>query len=368
MTDSPSPVPHRRFRWAAIPLLAIVLAACGGSTATSTAAPTPGSSSAPTQSADAQASSAPSDLPAPTTASGFPSNGRVITMIVPWAAGGAADLTARMLVPYLEEDLGLIVQVANQPGAGSQVGLSAFSQMVPDGYAIASTNLPITNVLYLDPRREAIFDATSFAPIANAVSNDIVLAVKGDSEWTALADFVDAAKAAPTELTYGAPGFLSNNQLAALELMDLAGIEISLVQFEGGAPAITALLGGNVDALFALDSDVKPFVESGELKVITVFTESESQFYPGVPTATAEGFAIVQQGTRGFSAPAGTPDDVVDRLALAFERAIATPELQAQMTSAGLTPKYLDPDEYAAFWKSLDETMAPIVKEAVAAQ
>lgn len=295
----------------------------------------------------------------------FPGGGRVITMIVPWAAGGAADLTARMLVPYLEQDLGLIVQVANQPGAGSQVGLSAFVQMTPDGYAIASTNLPITNVLYLDPRREAVFDASSFAPIANVVSNDIVLAVRTDSPIQDLAGFVEAARSAGGAMTYGAPGFLSNNQLAARELQGLAGIELALVQFEGGAPALTALLGGNVDAVFALDSDVLPFAQSGELRVITAFTDAESPFYPGVPTAVSQGYDIVQRGTRGFSAPAGTPPEIVERLGAAFEAAVANPELQEQMRAAGLTPRFLGPAEYASLWAELDAEMAPIVAEAI---
>lgn len=357
---------YDRSKWRLVTLIlvGVLMSACAGQGSVS--APESTTSSTATSTTESSASTETTISPEGPT--GYPSEGRVISMIVPWAPGGAADLTARRIAPYLEEELDVIVQIVNQPGAGSQVGLSAFSQMTPDGYAIASTNLPITNALYLDPRREAVFNRDSFVPIANAVSNDVVLAVSADSSWTTIDEVADAVRAAPGEITYGAPGFLGNNHLAALQLEEAIGEAISLVQFEGGTPTITALLGGNIDMMFGLDSDVLPYVESGDLKVIATFTEEESRFYPGIPTAQSQGYDIVQSGTRGFSAPAETPAEIVEQLSGAFDAALSNPDLIDEMEEAGLTIRYMDHSTYATFWDDLDTEILPIVESVIAAE
>ncbi|HZP96662.1 MAG TPA: tripartite tricarboxylate transporter substrate binding protein [Candidatus Limnocylindria bacterium] len=322
---------------------AVVIAACGG------AAP---AGSAP--SASVTASAAPK--------AAWPAPGKTISLIVPYDAGGAGDVGARLLAPYLEKELGTMVEVVNKPGAGSQIGVTELSRAKPDGYTIGFTHLPATIAVYLDPERQAAFNRASLQPIAMYVVDPNAIAVKGNSPYKALKDLVDAAKANPGKVTLGDSGILSDGHITTLLLQEQTGAKFAVVHGAGGAKGIADLLGGHVQAQNVnLSGSNIDLAKSGEIRLLGIFDDSTNPNYPGVTTATSQGYKISVATSRAISAPAGTPKDVVTILSNAIKRAMAAPEFTAKAASSGLSLRYMDPTQLEAYWTDLETRVKPLI-------
>lgn len=314
----------------------------------------------PTKSAVAVPTAAPL-----TKALDFPAKNRTITLISPWDAGGASDLAMRMLAPSMEKELGVPVQVVDRPGAGSQVGLTEIVGAKPDGYTIGETNIPTTILVYLDKNRKANFGRQSFEPLSMVDIDFSGIAVKADSPIKSPKDLIDAAKAKPGSIKIADPGFLSGSHLDTLLLAQSAGVRFSSVHFSGGAPAITALLGGHVDAVSLATANIMPQVKSGQVRVIGLMSQQESAFYPGVKTFQSQGYNVLGVGgNHGLSVPAGTPKEIVNILAAAVKKAVETDDAKKKLDEMGLTRSYLDPVQFGAAWDQLETVVKPLLAEA----
>ncbi len=289
-------------------------------------------------------------LPGTAQAATFPEKGRTITHIVAYPPGGGTDVTARLITPMLEKELGVSAQVVNKPGAGGQVGFTELSRSKPDGYTIGNLILPTVITTYLDPDRKAVFSRKSLELLALQDNDPGILAVKASGPYKTLKDILDDARKNPGKIRTVTSGILSDDHIAAMLTEQVAKVKFSIVHFDGSAPGRTAVLGGHVEAFYGNASEVLAQVKGGEFRVISVFDKKRSKFYPEVKTAEEEGFPIFSGVHRGIGMPAGAPKETVDILAKALGKIITSAEFGEKMEKLGYAPLYMDPQAYAKFW------------------
>lgn len=289
-------------------------------------------------------------LPFSALGAGFPDKARTLTHIVAYPPGGGTDVTARLLAPMLEKELGIPVQVLNKPGAGGQVGFTELARSKPDGYTIGNLILPTVITTYLDPDRKAVFSRQSFYLLALQDNDPGILAVKASSPYKTFKEFIDDAKANPGKIRTTTSGILSDDHIAALLTQQVAKVQFSIVHFNGSAPGRTAVLGGHVEAFYGNASEILSQVKGGEMRVISVFNDKRSKFYPDVKTAAEEGFPIFSGVHRGIAMPAGAPKEIQDTLAKALGKIITSADFNEKMEKLGYQPLYFDPEKYASFW------------------
>ncbi len=280
---------------------------------------------------------------------------RPIRLIVPYAAGGPIDVTARIVAERVKDSLGTVI-IDNKPGAGGNIGADAVAKAAPDGLTIgiaATATNAVNPWLY---SRMPFNAATDFAPITQMVRVPNVLVMNAEAaqrlKISTLAELIAYAKANPGKLNYGSGGNGSAGHLAGEMFKQQAGIFAVHIPYNGGNPAQLALLSGQVDFNFDNLATAAPNIRSGKLKAIAVTTAQPSSALPGVPTvaATLKGFAI--DTWWGLVAPAGTPHDVVAKLNQAFVAALNAPETKARFANLLAEPVANTPEQFGAFMKS----------------
>ena len=293
--------------------MSLTLVACGGSKtpAASGSASSGGSSSAETVD--------------------FPGN-KQVSLIVPYSAGGASDTVARIYASELEQSLGTSIVVSNVTGASGAIGLEQVRNSNPDGYTIAY--MPVESTM-LKALGFTDLSTDDFRFIGRAMTIPAAVTVRADAPWDTFEDFVNYAKEHPGEIQVGNSGTGSIWHIAA------ASIEFTHVPFDGAAPAVAALLGGNIQAVTVSPSEVKNNVDSGDFKVLCVLGESRSSVVPDVPTAQELGIDITIQGWGGFAVPKDTPQAVMDILEKASETAISSDSVKKTLADRGYEHAYL---------------------------
>lgn len=300
-------------------------------------------------------------LSASAQAQDFPVKGKPMTIIVPYAAGGVADAGARLMAAALEKEFGTPVQVANKPGAASQVGLTELLRSKPDGYTLSTAALPTVTTHYLDPTRGAVYTRKDFQLIANHHYTPNVLAVRTESPWKTLKDFVEAARQKPESIKIGDPGLLSVPHFLVLMLEKAGGVKFASVHFSGSAPAITALLGGHIDALAGGTVDALQHKNAGTFRVLGIAIDTTDKSMPDVQPIRAQGYDVFAATHTGIVAPAGVPKDVVEKLTKAIRKVIESPEHQKQLEQMGVTPAYRDPETYEKIWIDTEKSVKPLL-------
>ncbi|HEX2922687.1 MAG TPA: tripartite tricarboxylate transporter substrate binding protein, partial [Chloroflexota bacterium] len=272
-------------------VLGITVFATGCSQSAPAAASTKAPAAEPTKAAAAAAqptpaSAQPTAAPAsPAKKVDFPTKGKTVTLLVPYAAGGPSDVMARLMAPTLQEILGTVVEVVDKPGASSQVGITELAKSKPDGYTIGQMNLPSGLTVYMDPDRKAAYGRKDLMSLAVVTRAPETILVKADSPYKTLKELVDAAKANPGKVSLGATGHMGTPHLAALQFAKLAGVQFGVVQFDGSAPAITALQGGHVDCVVGnVDPPYISAVKGGNARSLGVMDTKENSYLPGVKT------------------------------------------------------------------------------------
>ena len=274
-----------------------------------------------------------------------------IKVIVSYSAGGSSDLGARMLMQYVEKELGVPVVVENKPGAGGWVGWEELLNAEPDGNTIALINTPNLMTGYLDPATGRDESLESFELIANHITDPGVIAVnKDDDRFNSVEDVIEYAKENPTTTT--STGALGDDHIASLKLNKNLGTQFNAVHNGGAGESVTAVLGGHVDILFANVGDVTTLYNDKEIKVLGVMSNEKSPLLPDVPTLAEEGYdGIVSSSSRGYAAPKGVDEEVLKVLQDAFEKAIANEEQIKKVQDTGLQVDYQDSEEYLEFLK-----------------
>lgn len=275
-----------------------------------------------------------------------------IHLIVPYAAGGPLDVTARALAEQVKGSLGTVI-IENKPGAGGNIGMDLVARSAPDGQTIgvaAVATMAINPWLYSKMPYDA---AKDFAPITQMVRVPNVLVMNADTasrlHINSLADLIAYAKKNPGKLNYGSGGNGSAGHLAGEMFKQQAGLFAVHIPFNGGNPAQLALLSGQVD--FNIDNlaTAAPNIKSGKLKALAVTTAERSKLLPGVPAMaeTLKGFQI--DTWWGLVAPAGTPADVIAKLNKAFTDALKAPETQQRFGLLMAEPVATTPEQFGQF-------------------
>lgn len=293
-------------------------------------------------------SCAPTPTAAPTETIAFPEAGANITVVVPYSAGGTTDVTARAFTAALSAELDVNVEVLNTPGAGGQLGLTELAGADPDGYTIGFTNIPSSIPTYVIPDRGATYDRESFLPIASLTRSTNYVAVSAASAYETLDDLLSAAEASPGAISVGVA---SEDETLGIEAAaESVGAEFNVVPFDGGPEKTTALLGGEVDAIVGGGTTIVPGVMNGDFRALGVYGGEQDPFLPDVPTFESLGIDLAINGYLVISAPAGTPESIIDIYEAAAESATADPTFIETVEAGFQEPLFVGTDEISAIW------------------
>ena len=285
-----------------------------------------------------------------------------IRLVVPFAPGGGTDLIARTLGAGMSTELGQQVIIDNKPGAGTIIGTDAVAKSAPDGYTIVIASFAHAVNPSLVAKLPYAADK-AFTPITLIGRGPNVLVVRTESPYKSVADIIAAAKAKPGKLNFASQGNGTSAHLAGEMFMNLAKVDMVHVPYRGAGPAITDLLGGQVDMIFGTAAAVSNMVDNGKLRALAVTTAESSAAFKGVPAigATVPGYAV--ESWYGLYAPAGTPAEVIQKLNAAAKKAARSPEFSKKVEQEGLAVVASDPAELDRYVKAEEARWRKIVKE-----
>ncbi len=292
----------------------------------------------------------------------FPS--RPVKIIVPFPPGGSADTAARIIAEKTSEEWKQPVLVENKPGAGTTIAAAFVAGSAPDGYVLYLTG-PISHAVSAALYKNLGYDAvSSFTAVARVASAPFILVVHPSVKANSVRELIELARARPGALTYASSGSGAAPHLAAEMLASMTGTKFVHVPFKGTAPALVALLGGQVDFQIA-DVAAIPHVRAGKLRALAVTTARPSALVPGVPSVAESGVpGFDVPSATGILAPAETPREIVARINAAINRALATREVRQRLNAQGFEPAPATPEEFAAFLASEVRKYARIIQEA----
>jgi tripartite-type tricarboxylate transporter receptor subunit TctC len=275
---------------------------------------------------------------------------RVVRMVVPWPAGGAADLLGRTVAQKLSERLGHQVVVDNKPGASGNIGTEMAARATPNGYTIATGsvgNLSINPTLYDKLPYDAKKD---FAPISMGVAFPNLLVVHPSVPAKSVKEFVVLAKSKNGNLTYASTGIGSPLHLAGELFASMAGVQMVHVPYKGASPAVSDLLGGQVSAMFSPVFITISQIGAGKLRALGVTSASRLPTLPDIPTIAESGFPGYEAiAWNGFIAPAGTPKPIITRLNTEIVAILKMPDVKERLGADGSIVMGSSPEEFAAF-------------------
>jgi tripartite-type tricarboxylate transporter receptor subunit TctC len=274
---------------------------------------------------------------------------RPIRIIVPFAPGGGVDIMARLISDFMSKDFGKPVIVENKPGAGTIVGTMAAASSAPDGYTLllASTPLAINPSIYSKLPYDTF---KAFTPVALIARSFDIVVVNPKLPFMSIQDVIAYAKANPGKLNFGSPGIGSSAHLAGEFFKSLAHVDMTHVPYKGSAPAITDLLGGQIQMIFSTVPAAASYVHGGQLRALAVTSARRSAAYPDLPTVAEAGVTgFVVEGWYGLSAPTGTAPDVVDLLNASVAKAIRTGIFKTIETNEGLMFVPGTPEDFGRF-------------------
>ena len=299
-------------------------------------------------------------LAAPAAAEDYPS--RLVKIVVPFAAGGPADVYARRVAQELQETLGQPFIVEDKPGAGSLIGTEAVHQSPPDGYTLLMmSNTHTTNEsLYKKKPYELMRDFVAVAPVN---SSDLVMVVPARLEVKTLKDFIALAQAKPGKLNYASSGPGTPYHMAGELFKAMSHTDIVHVPYKGSSQARNDILGGQVDMMFDAITTMAPHVKAGSVKALATTGLKRSSVLPDVPTVDEAGVPGYEATIwLGIMAPAGTPKPIVDKLNGEIRKLVMKPEVKAQWAEQGAESMAMTPAEFDAYLRKDIEKWAEVVR------
>lgn len=300
---------------------------------------------------------------APASAStNYPS--QPIRAIVPFPAGGINDTVGRLVLNQLSRTLGTEIIIDNRPGAGGMIGTKNAVDSPADGYTVllgAASTIAVAPNLYRSAKYRPSTDLVAIGGIATVPS---VMVVNAESPFRSMNDLVQAARKAPGKLNYGSAGLGTSHHVQTEMLAQQTQVELTHVPYKGGAPAMTDLIGKQIDLLLEPLPTALPHIQAGRVRPIGVTSKTRSPSLPDVPTFHESGIEGYEASTWfGVFAPAGVPQDVVARLSEALGKTLQEPALVKDMEARGITPMPMDAQKFSAFVAQEDTAMAKLIKE-----
>jgi tripartite-type tricarboxylate transporter receptor subunit TctC len=289
---------------------------------------------------------------------------RGLRIIVPFAPGGGTDVVARTLAQDMAKNLGVPVIIENKPGAGTIIGTQAVAASAPDGYTLLmgtfahAVNISLSAKLPYDPHKD-------FAPVALIARSFNMVVVNPKSGVRTIADLIAVAKANPDKITFGTFGVCTSAHLAGELFNDMAKVKLTAVPYKGAAPAITDLIGGQIDVMFTTVASAASLVESGQLRAIAVTSAERSPAFPQLPTVAEAGVpGYAAESWYGLFAPAGTPADIIERLNKSAASAVRSEAFKKLSVNEGLVTVALPPQELDRYVRGEEERWRRVISEA----
>ena len=287
-----------------------------------------------------------------------------VTFIVPFPPGGSTDMIARAVLPNVQEKIGGTIVVDNRAGAGGAIGAAAAKNAKPDGYTVLVSSL---GPFVIGPhllKGTAGYDPTKdFDYVTVAVQAPNILAVRADSPHKTFADFMRFLKANPDKMTFASAGNGTSDHLTAELLWQETATKGTHIPYKGGAPALTDLLGGQVDATFMNINTAMPHVKGGKIRALAITSDKRSPLLPDVPTMAELGYkGVTVYSWQAFAVPKGTPADVKAKLRDAIIAGLNDPPVKAKLLELGFEIVGNTPEQFTAFqlaefnrWKKVIE-------------
>ena len=289
-----------------------------------------------------------------------------IRIVVPFAAGGPADITARTIGPRLTELLGPPVIVDNRGGANGVIGAENAIRSPADGYTLLMSTSSITSINMVTYGDKPPYDTLrDLQPLTSVMFTTSLIVLHPSMPAKTLKEFVALAKSRPNQITFGSAGIGGTLHFGIEMLQRDAGIKLTHVPFKGAGPAVVDLIGGQINGMFVDLPVILPYVKAGKVRAIAVTSVQRSQYAPEIPTTKEAGFPGVEMtNCYGLLVPVKTPKDIVAKLHDAVVKAVATPAVSEKLTGVGADPKTMSPDEFTRFIKSDVEKWGKLAKSA----
>jgi tripartite-type tricarboxylate transporter receptor subunit TctC len=286
-----------------------------------------------------------------------------ITLVVPFPPGGVADIVARPAADAMSRHLRQPVVIENKPGAGGGIGMGYVAKAKPDGYTLllALSSISILPEADKVTGRAPLYSLDQFVPIARLTADPTVLAVRADSPWKTLQEFVADAKRRPGAITYGSSGNYGTMHMPMEMFAASSGIKLLHIPYQGGGPAVVGLLSGNVDALSTGPSTVIQHVKAGKVRVLASWGDKRLASMPDVPTLSESGINAVFFQWSALFAPAGTPEPVIAKLREAAKAVAEDKAFVASLAAVETPVQYLDAPEMQRFWEADAKKLAEAV-------
>jgi tripartite-type tricarboxylate transporter receptor subunit TctC len=289
---------------------------------------------------------------------------RPIRIVVPFAPGGGTDVVARTLAQEMARDLGASIVIENKPGAGTIIGTQAVAASDPDGYTLLmgtfanAVNPSLKAKLPYDPHRD-------FAPVALIARSFNIVVVNPKSPYRSIADLIAAAKAEPEKLSYGTYGTGTSAHLAGELFKNLARVNLTTVPYKGAAPAITDLIGGQIQVMFTTVASAAALIQGGQLRALAVTSVQRSPAFPDVPTVAEAGVpGYSAESWYGLFAPARTPPEVIARLNKSAAIAVQSEAFRKLGVNEGLVMVASPPEELDRYFRGEEERWRKVIQDA----
>lgn len=277
---------------------------------------------------------------------------KVVTVVSPFAPG-STDTILRPFVEKMGEFLGQPVVLNYKPGAGGSVGAASVAASKPDGYTLVGTSI---GSVVLGPlaEKDSKYNLDSFTPVVALAEGNLMLIVPGNSPHRTMKDLIEFSRKNPEKVTYGSSGAMGITHLLTEMLAKEAGVRWTHVPYQGSGPAITALLGGHVDAASTSAGSAQAHLKSGALRALAVYSDTRMKGYPEVGTLREHGYNVSSPVVYGLLAPAGTPREVVETLHQAVRKVVAKygEPISANLAISGAEIKVMGPEEYGAYLRT----------------
>jgi tripartite-type tricarboxylate transporter receptor subunit TctC len=289
---------------------------------------------------------------------------RIVKIVVPFAPGGGTDVVARTLAQEMAKDLGASIIIENKPGAGTIIGTQSVATSAPDGYTLLmgtfanAVNPSLNAKLPYDPHKD-------FAAVALVARSFNIVVVNPASPIKSIADLIAAARAEPDKMSYGTYGTGTSAHLAGELFKHMAKVNLTTVPYKGAAPAITDLLGGQIQVIFTTVASAASLIEAGQLRAIAVTSAERSPAFPQLPTVSEAGVpGYAAEAWYGLYAPARTPPDIIDRLNKSAAKAVQSEAFKKLGVNEGLVMVAEPPEALDRYFSGEEQRWRKVIQDA----